>query len=1239
MPQPHLTLAAGNTGRPRLIPPVVLLAFTGLVCVTLVLLFPYRVLMDQVLREQRGDELVISYLKNLLRTDPHNTELALRLARQQYAARDITGMEHSLTEVLVSPDFDQRLSARLLLWRANEDAWHKAPEGSHERSMLQQDLLEELAALGALDLDEQTRIEIADRAFELGDSALALRLYRDIRRTASTASPDWLISRAQAREAAGSAQASIQLWLLARQRSQSLALQRECFFRAVRILIAANRPGDALALAESELGSLSDDLQSLVFMVELALRANQPATADRYARKMLRLSLAASLERLAFAEGAGLRRVADAPASGPPPGLPFDEHIYALGYEAFIGNRNLEDAWRVADFAVRQAPQSTAWRLRLARAAEWSGRPQQALAQWTWLLDEGRDLSSADHDAAAQSILRIAPGLFDDLALQKGLRYELRRRPGTPALLRALIESYEHVGQPEEGIAVMKQIVRKTPDPGSLQALFELARRAGNIDLAISSGNELIDRYGLTRERSMQLATLYVGQSQIAAAWAVLNKAQTEVPASDAVFWRLLGDLSLRLQHTANARNAYDKLVRLDASTQEDHDALIELLAESNPGAGADLALKAAERFDNWQTLLRGLELRNEAGPANLSWQTFRKLAPHWLERSENSVRFLSLRADAARAMGLGQETLRDLTRILELAPTDTSARTNLLWQLADSNKRAALQNLLTAHEQDWAQDAAIHDALAAAWLNLSAPHIALQRYLTPHLQAHRDDYLWLMTYADALEQDRQSDLAWSLRRYLLSQRPANEQRPLPANALRIARTRLQMALNPGDPALAALRGLLRLDDEAEHDQIDMKNELRLSWLLSQGEPEAARAWLWSRHARRISQPDWAMNALAMSSQDWTSLGAELEQRNNALSRDDAIVVARTINAGALASTLAFDSQTLQEQDNPLQLQLSEVLLDTAPRASLEIERRSFSRWIENERRFGWRGQLTPGLTLSLALERIDRDVDPATLIVPGSETMIGLSLSRRYGAHESRIDLARHESMNRWISLGLSHRLDFGSAGSLSLRIARHERADESLSLRALGRRDLARLESRIGLSPATSLSLALQGMRYSAQNGLALGSGWRSEAELSQRLGHSTNDTQIGMFWNYSSFSPAHHDEGSRSDALADRVPGDTSPAERIDTLMPRDYSLYGVRWASGTSFDTIWTRSIQPFASLALTYNTGSGAGYALGLGLAGRLEGADHLSASIQSEQGSNSATPRSTRLALRYWRAY
>ncbi|MEN3110782.1 tetratricopeptide repeat protein [Uliginosibacterium paludis] len=1233
------TLAVEGAKRPRLVPPGVLLAFSVLVAGGLVLMYPYRVLMDQVLRGQRGDELVIAYLRNLLRTDPHNDELALRLARQQLASGDFPGMRVTLHDVLDSTDDDKRITARLLLWRAGEESWRRTRDPD-ARERLRQGLLAELEALAGLThLDEANRLDIAERALELGDRALALRIYR----IAAGAAPEFdavsLMDRARLRQQdPHSHEAAIQLYLLARQRAERIGLRREAFMQAVRIRLAQGHPAEALQLAEDALGSLAGDLDTLVFMVELARAANQPEAAARYARLMLRLSLAQALEQLALGDlavqGHPVADSQDRPAEGGPPGLPFNDRIYVLGYDAFIGNRNLEDAWRVAEYAVRQVPQSLDWRLRLARVSEWTGRPETAIDQWRWIMEQGGGLPRAQRDEASAAILRLAPGLFDDRALILSLRYSLSKQPDSPELLRALIDAYERLGLPEEGIAVLQSVVRSTPMPGPLQALAELARRNGNVALAIAATQELIARHGNTRERAMSLAALLLGQGRVREAQAALASLRDSVPASDDRFWRLLGELSIRVQDDDNARAALARIVTLNDATRADFESYVELLADDEALQASALALQAALRFDDRPLLLRGLSLQLRAGSAGQSWQVFAGLPAVWQARGEDWPEFLALRAEAARASGHRREATRDLTRWISLSPDDENAQASLLWLLADTHDGPALRVLLARHETAWAANPRLHDALAAAWQTLSAPHVALERYLTPRLQAHRDDHLWLLNYADVLEQDRRADLAWRLRQYLIAHPPRIAPAATSTAMLREARARLMLASRPGDPSLAVLRELLRLDDKGIERNESAARELAAAWQLAQGESAAVHAWLWTRHAQRLASPGWARISVAMAEQDWAMLGEELERRASALSRDDALATARAVGAGGLAATLAFEGQTLQRDDEPLQLALSDVLLEEAPRVDLRSERRQFDRWLEHELRLAASTRISPALRLSTQVSRISRELDSAVLDAPRRAQYASLGLSLKQG----ELRIGQNESLTHWTSLGLQQSLLEQPGRSLVLRAGRHEVADESLALGALGWRDRLRLEARQALDPLSSLSLALQQSRYATQNGLPLGSG----TQLATSLNHSLDplrERQAELFWSWNRFRAAGLPDDERVEALATRLPGDTPASERVASLMPASYAFYGLRLSQGMSREEAWTRSIRPYASLALTWNTASGAGYGLTLGAAGRVSGADHLAVGLSTDKGGSGAVARSTRMGLQYWRAF
>ena len=124
---------------------------------------------------------------------------------------------------------------------------------------------------------------------------------------------------------------------------------------------------------------MGSDPETLRRLIGLARAAGASAEAERYAKQLLKLSLLQQWQGMQVTAVADMSSEADdgawalrpvlwkapgwtlqhtaAPAKSQAPGLPFDDKTYELGYQVFLENRNLEDAWRVAAAAVNQAPQ------------------------------------------------------------------------------------------------------------------------------------------------------------------------------------------------------------------------------------------------------------------------------------------------------------------------------------------------------------------------------------------------------------------------------------------------------------------------------------------------------------------------------------------------------------------------------------------------------------------------------------------------------------------------------------------------------------------------------------------------------------------------------------------------------------------------------------------------------------------------------------------------------------------
>jgi hypothetical protein len=132
--------ARGKPGseRPQLLSGWSLAGFAVLVLIPLAMMFPKQELLRQASQQRLGDPLTISYLTNLLRTEPNNLELRLLLAEHKIYLGELDGVAELVQPALDSsnPEWQasgllteyKRLTRQLL--RTPKDA----PEAAARRS-------------------------------------------------------------------------------------------------------------------------------------------------------------------------------------------------------------------------------------------------------------------------------------------------------------------------------------------------------------------------------------------------------------------------------------------------------------------------------------------------------------------------------------------------------------------------------------------------------------------------------------------------------------------------------------------------------------------------------------------------------------------------------------------------------------------------------------------------------------------------------------------------------------------------------------------------------------------------------------------------------------------------------------------------------------------------------------------------------------------------------------------------
>lgn len=248
-------------------------------------IFPQKALVEELYERDKVDELTLSYIQNLHRTQPGNADLTILLARVQQEQLDLAALERLLDPILKSgrDDARQRSEARLLLLRSYERILSRALSAT-DRTAWEHRLTDFLRDSSEDEVLPQLAGDFAAAAFNLGQPQLGFRFLRRIsQQNPSTALADY----ARAELAQGRYVLAAEYFMLARHQTEDRDLARAYFRRGVSALMAASRFEQAMELVDRNLGDLADDRDTLNFLTRTALAAGEPERAARYAQQLV----------------------------------------------------------------------------------------------------------------------------------------------------------------------------------------------------------------------------------------------------------------------------------------------------------------------------------------------------------------------------------------------------------------------------------------------------------------------------------------------------------------------------------------------------------------------------------------------------------------------------------------------------------------------------------------------------------------------------------------------------------------------------------------------------------------------------------------------------------------------------------------------------------------------------------------------------------------------------------------
>ncbi|MDR3392778.1 MAG: tetratricopeptide repeat protein [Sulfuriferula sp.] len=1161
--------------RPRLITPINLAGLVVAVGVVLALLYPQQRLSEQIRMNPKVDEVSLQYMRNLLATDPDNHELRLQLA-QAYATIGQYASALKVLQPLYTNEQPQWREAaiQIRLDILGKIAFAAAP-GSTDRAQKLARFKQALLASESQTVSPGALRRLAESAEATGELQLAERAMARLMHASNNIAD--LREAARIALANGHYLASAQYTWRARELDRNPEQKLADLKQALTTLQSGNMGTVGMDWAQQLPASEWQQPDVLYRLTKLALASNRPAQAAGFAARLIGFS------------------------NPPATRIRFIPAYFELAYTAFLGNRDLPHALKLAQIAVEQSPNNVTWRERLAQIAEWSNQPQLALVQWRWLA------THQGSESAWQAWMRLAGGLFDYAAQVIGLEHDWQHHGNDEKYARKIVQLYEYLGQPEDALAWLDRHGDEVQHPDLLLLSAELLTRMGDDAEAIARYR----RYLKHNTASPDIAVTIAGMMQRAGlyqeAFEVLERSRPQAQPDDKLFWLNLGELSWQLKHYDQAIIAYRILGNAPDAQPDQQERLFQALKHENPRLAAQTAEQLWIKTRRIDMFLDAVDTYAELD----DWQAVQRLykiteAPEW-RSYDDSLRFVSLRAEMYKRAGNFAAAEHDYRFLISRYPSNNSIKESFLWLLLDLRHFNQLDHFM----QQWARlipsTPNLWDVYAAGYLALGRPDYALALY-NRMAKSHRQDELWMLNYAITLESGGQPDLAWQIRRQIwqqrLQQQTSRDWLNTRANARDIEALRLLLLNDPG-AGQGVLWKLLR-DGSPTLKQNSQFVELATVWLNSREQEDSTRAWLIRQYAHWLNTPLGARISDALTRQDREAAADILDH--------DGILLYDRMNLASLAghkddaADLAFIAMDRSRQDEFLYEQAAPMLLANDRTASVMTTFRRLDGYNETDNQISATGHQIGMLKLDLDLHQINRgNVDTALLTRAPNEINAEIALRQIGDSYINTLKLQISQALNTQLGIVISHQRQIGSRLQLETQLAYNQTATENTAMRLIGRRDQIALESNYQLDRWNQWSVRGELNQYHSIDGQTLGSGNLLTTTLTHELSgiHPALRGRITGTWNQ--FRPA--------DTILTGKTASLIPAGQPNTasyFMPQDVREIAAYASVGDATDSrLPAHDFEYLGEIGVFYNTTTGTGWRANAGLATRVIGADRL----------------------------
>jgi hypothetical protein len=1105
------------------------------------------------------------------------------------------------------------------------------------------------------------------------------------------------------------------------------AEKREYFIAGLQAYVASGNVKQACDAAERHRQELAGDAQTLRYLIGLARQAGRADLLAGYARELIQVTQKGSAEAsgneagkpASFYQGrASSGAYEHTPAtgewrtqaavwsgnevpvrsaiqwsdiqprsvlvsrSGSVPAEDSAKNVESdldLAFNALVQSRQLDDAERTAELALKQGMAPIVWLPRLAQVSEWNGKAEKALHYWL------RYAHESGEQTAWGKVAVMAIQLNNHTAYLSSARHAFARNPSDPALLADLIATYEKLGHIDEGLQYLQGYARGNQRQRVLEAYAALAERSGRGDLALNTYRQLNAENPEVPLYAMHIAAIHQRNGDKQDAVEVLRRARDHAGADPvhAPYWRLYAGLARNLRLDDEAHFAHRQLISSGSVTADDLRDLTFFYEDYPVDAG-----RAAEAEFRQNGATAALQSALHFYSQSRAWSRvgvlLDELTPEQRATLERSPDMLVSRANYYIQKGDFDSAFNDMRMAASFPEAADHIRVAYLWALSAFGSISELRSALMAFRAHALSNSLYWGPYGAGELRLGNAAAASQ-YLRWEAKRSGQNPVILAALADAEASAGRAGLGQKLRleawKELQSEPIAQPPRQRDSLQRGIARTEsrrvtaatlgsnfalgdyhkamvfqlleeelaaknhqaIRVSMLGDLPGLSPVDAVMQPDDTGEAmnsaevfrdsgppvtDRMAVKS-LILHWALAGRHTELARAWLIREYGADNPSRIDAQASIAAEGRSLDVLESLVE--SDRLSPQAKLNALVAMNRIPEAQPIAYELAEAAPDSDERHTQMAQLVMRRPQAVGVNAAHVSTDPLEYLATAINGRMNLTSRLSIDVeALNKHQETTDITQLAwVPSNDRSFNLTLTDITATRELALTVGHRKALESFHTVSFMAQLNpFGSFRP-AVVVGRNQPTYVSQALQVGGIKDLVRITLDWTPESPWFVHASVEAQRLYSQDRERLGHGYVLSTEAGWRLPALLPDLHVRGVLERGTFSARDALVPGFSRLLA----GGQAPLSTV--VMPQNYTRYGAIVGFGASDPNSYGSAFRPYADLGWIHDSNQGWGPMVAIGLSGPVVGQDRLSLFYQYENAAGDGTRSSRQIGLTY----